>query len=236
MVARETPSYSVCSLFSGGKDSTYALHWAVLHGFKVCCLGVVEPHGWESMLFHYPGIELTELQARALGLPVIRVEAGLDEEEALLRLMDGCREAGAWGVVSGALLSDYQRLRFAAAAEEAGLRSYTPLWRKNQEEYMRSLVREGFKVMVLSVQAYGLPSSLVGRVIDERLVEKIIALARRYGFNPAFEGGEAETLVLDAPLFRYKLEVEGRPRRLGPDHYVYEVESARLVPKPLRGP
>ncbi|HIQ23913.1 MAG TPA: ATP-binding protein, partial [Pyrodictium delaneyi] len=27
-----------CSMFSGGKDSTYALHWAALHGFDVCCL------------------------------------------------------------------------------------------------------------------------------------------------------------------------------------------------------
>ena len=224
----------VCSLYSGGKDSNYALHWAVLHGFSVCCLGVVAPRGWESRLFHYPGVWLTALQARALGVPRILVEeeAAGGEWEALLLLMERCREGGAEGVVSGALLSDYQRLRFAAAAEEAGLRSYTPLWRKNQEEYMRSLVREGFVVLVVSVQAYGLPGSLVGRVLDEGLVEEVIRRARLYGFNPAFEGGEAETLVLDAPLFKKRLEVEGEAKRLGPDHYVYEVRSARLVDKP----
>jgi len=224
----------VCVLYSGGKDSNYSLHWAALHGFRVCCLGTVRPRGWESMLFHYPAVQLTRLQAQALRLPLLEVgeeDAG-GEEEALAELIAACRGRGAEGVVSGALLSDYQRLRFAAAAEEAGLRSYTPLWRKNQEEYMRSLVREGFMVLVVSVQAYGLPPGLVGRVLDEETVEDIIRRSRLYGFNPAFEGGEAETLVLDAPLFLERLEVEGTARRLGPDHYVYEVRSARLVPKP----
>ncbi|NOZ88478.1 MAG: diphthine--ammonia ligase [Crenarchaeota archaeon] len=227
----------VCTLYSGGKDSNYALHWAVLHGFRVCCLGVVAPRGWESTLFHYPAVELTALQAEALGLPRLLVseeEAG-GEIEALIALLRRCRSRGAEGVVSGALLSDYQRLRFAAAAEEVGLRSYTPLWRKNQEEYMRSLVREGFRVMVVSVQAYGLPRGLAGRVLDEGLVEEIIRRARRYGFNPAFEGGEAETLVLDAPLFRSRLEVRGEAKTLAPYHEVYEIREARLVPKPAGG-
>jgi len=225
--------YPLCAMYSGGKDSNYALHWAVLHGFRVCCLGTVRPPSWESMLFHYPAVGLTRLQSEALRIPLVEVDAeGRGDEDALRLLMGLCRRRGAWGVVSGALLSDYQRLRFAAAAEEEGLRIFTPLWRKNQEDYMRSLVREGFQVMVVSVQAYGLPARLVGRVLDEHLVEEIIERSRVYGFNPAFEGGEAETLVLDAPLFTKRLEVNGVPRRLGPDHYVYEVRSARLVPKP----
>jgi len=238
--ARGRRALRVCILYSGGKDSNYSLHWAALHGFRVCCLGTVRPRGWESRLFHYPAVWLTRLQARALRLPLLEVgeeDAG-GEEEALAELMARCRGLGAEGVVSGALLSDYQRLRFAAAAEEAGLRSYTPLWRKNQEEYMRSLVREGFMVLVVSVQAYGLPPGLVGRILDEETVEYIIRRSRLYGFNPAFEGGEAETLVLDAPLFLERLEVDGTARRLGPDHYVYEIRSARLVPKqaPARAP
>lgn len=219
-------------MFSGGKDSTYALHWAVLHGFQVCCLVTLRPRlGWASMLFHYPGVELTRLQAEALELPLVEGEAGEDEEAGLVEVLRRARGRGCEAVVAGALLSDYQRLRFAAAAEEVGLRIFTPLWRINQVEYMRSLVREGFKVMVVSVQAYGLPGSLVGRVLDEETVEEIIERARRYGFNPAFEGGEAETLVLDAPLFRKQLRVEGVVERLGPDHYFYKITRAWLVPK-----
>jgi len=183
------------------------------------------------MLFHYPGIQLTELQARALRIPLISREASEDEEASLLEIFMEAKKMGCEAVVAGALLSDYQRLRFAVAAEEAGLRIFTPLWRINQEDYMRSLIREGFKVMIVSVQAYGLPEWIVGRVLDEELVETVIKLAKRYGFNPAFEGGEAETLVLDAPLFREELRVEGVVERLGPDHYFYKVSRAWLVPK-----
>jgi len=214
----------------------YALHWAVLHGFRLCCALTLEPSsGWDSLLFHYPYTGLVELQARALRLRLVRLRAGEDEEAALVNMFKEARLRGCEAVVSGALLSDYQRLRFAAAAEEAGLRIFAPLWRIDQEEYMRSLVREGFEVMVVSVQAYGLPSRIVGQVLDEDLVEDIIARAKRYGFNPAFEGGEAETLVLDAPLFREKLRVEGQVVRLGPDHYFYEIKRAWLVPKAFTG-
>ena len=214
----------------------YALHWAILHGFRLCCALTLEPSsGWDSLLFHYPYTGLVELQARALRLRLIRLKAGRDEEAALVNVFNKARLHGCEAVVSGALLSDYQRLRFAIAAEEAGLRIFTPLWRINQEEYMRSLVREGFEVMIISIQAYGLPRWIVGRILDEDLVREIIARAKRYGFNPAFEGGEAETLVLDAPLFREKLRVEGQVVRLGPDHYFYEIRRAWLVPKTPTG-
>lgn len=196
----------------------------------------LEPSSWESLLFHYPGTKLTKLHARALGLKLVTERVnGVGEEAELEALKNVLRKAinvcGCEGVVSGALLSDYQRLRFATVAEELGLRSYTPLWRIDQAEYMRSLVREGFKILVLSVSAYGVPEDLVGKVLDSSDVEKVIRLARVYGFNPAFEGGEAETFVVDAPLFRYRVDVRGVRRKLAPYHIVYEIREARLVPK-----
>ena len=221
-----------CAMFSGGKDSTYTVHWMVLHGYDLCCLVSISPEArWDSMLLHYPAVELTELQAKAMGFRLLRYKLSRREEEDLARIMVDVRRHGCRVLGAGALLSDYQRLRFTVAAEEAGLEVVTPLWRKNQAEYMRDLVREGFRVMVVSVQAYGLPENLVGRVLDEETVEDIVRRAEKYGFNPAFEGGEAETLVLDAPLFREQLVVEGRPVKLGPHHYFYEIVSARLIPK-----
>ncbi|WP_317894803.1 diphthine--ammonia ligase [Pyrofollis japonicus] len=223
----------VCAMLSGGKDSIYALHWAVMHGFELCCTLIIEPaKQWESMLFHYPNIWVARLQSEALGVDYVVYSSREDEEASLIDAFKLVAEKGCEAIVSGALLSDYQRLRFAIAAEENGLKSFTPLWRINQEEYMRGLVREGFKVMVTSVQAYGLPGWLVGKILDEKTVEMIISLAKKYRFNPAFEGGEAETLVLDAPLFRKELRVEGETVRLGPDHYFYEIKRAWLVPKP----
>lgn len=64
---------------------------------------------------------------------------------------------------------------------------------------MRWLVRDGFKFIITSASAYGFPFELLGKIIEAEDVEKIIEASRKFGFNPAFEGGEAETFVTYAP-------------------------------------
>jgi ABC transporter with metal-binding/Fe-S-binding domain ATP-binding protein len=222
----------LCALYTGGKDSCYALHLAVAQGFDAKCLLTVRPRGWDSFLFHYPGIDVVKLHAEALGMRLIEVEAEYDEYKTLVKLLARGRKLCGCSFVSvGALRSDSQRLRFTMAAYEAGVQLFTPNWGRDQASYMRELVRAGIRFILVSVQAYGLTPDLLGRVVDEELVEEIVRRATRYGFNPAFEGGEAETLVVDAPLFKKVVEVRGRVKRVGPDHYVYEILEARLTPK-----
>ncbi len=201
----------VAVLFSGGKDSTYAVHWSFLHGFYVKCLISFKPKREDSYMFHYPCIDLTRLQAEALQLPLeVFYTSGIKDRE-IEDLKKGIQNIvgryGIDGIVTGALLSDYQRMNIALVCEELGLRTYNPLWRKNQELYLRELVEFGFKIMITSVNVYGIPISLLGKVLNLDDVKLIIELSRKYGFNPAFEGGEAETLVLDAPLFRKRLSI-----------------------------
>lgn len=212
------------ALLSGGKDSNYALHWAVLHGLEVCCALTLKPPE-DSMLLQFPSVELAGLQAQAMGLKWF-YEVG--DESLLEKLLLEAKREGATYVVSGALLSDYQRQRMGFLAKRLGLTPVNPLWRVNQEEYMRMLVRHGFEFIIIRVAAEGLGPEFLGRVINEEDVEKIIKLSKIYGFNPAFEGGEAETLVLKAPLYKKRLVVEGRPEKRGPGDWVYIIENARL--------
>ncbi len=214
----------VAVLYSGGKDSIYALHWAWLQGFRIACLVTVFPRPY-SRMYHYPSIESTLYQAKAMDIPILyrRAREEDDELSLLRKLFIEARDLyGVEGVVAGALLSDYQRMRISLVAEEAGLKTYTPLWRVDQESYMREVVGNGIRFIITSVSAYGLRKDYVGMIVDEDLLEELLAIAKRYGLNPAFEGGEAETLVVDAPLFKKKLCVKG---------YVVEdgLWSARLV-------
>ena len=216
----------LAALFTGGKDSTYAMHVAHAMGHEVAVLCTILPRDPDSMLFHTPSLRHAHVMAQAYGLP-LEVEPASPGRElsSLYRLLKRCRDAhGARGVVSGALRSDYQRIRYLSVTDRLGLWHLSPLWHKDQEEYMRSLVREGFRFMLTRVSAYGLPLRLLGRVVTRRDVEEIIARARRYGFNPAFEGGEAETLVLRAPLMKRGLRARGRrvTRPDGTGEYVVE--------------
>ncbi|NPA22876.1 MAG: diphthine--ammonia ligase [Crenarchaeota archaeon] len=199
----------VCVLYSGGKDSNYALHWAVLHGFDVKCLVTFKPEREDSYMFHYPCIDVTELQSKALEIPLERFYTSGDKVRELEDLKTGLEKVKTKysidGVVSGALLSDYQRMNLSTICEELGLKTYNPLWRKDQAEYMRDLVRSGFKIVITAISVYGLPVSLLGKELTENDVELIIEKAEEYGYNPAFEGGEAETIVVDAPLFKKRI-------------------------------
>jgi predicted ATP pyrophosphatase (TIGR00289 family) len=178
-------------------------------------------------MFHYPNVHVTEEQSASMGIPRVLVDTSGDELDDLSRgLVLIRRQYGVDGVVTGALLSDYQRMMMSIAAKDAGLRIYSPLWRKDQYNYMQSLVRHGFIFIITSISTYGLPPSFLGRVVDLELVEEILGLARRFNFNPAFEGGEAETLVLDAPLFRYRLRIiDAEIVRTGAYSWIYLVKG-----------
>ena len=214
----------VASLLSGGKDSNFALHWSAAHGLEICCTITLKPPE-DSELLQFPAVELAKLQSEAMGIPNIYAEG---KEEKLIELMMEAKLRGAQYVVSGALLSDYQRQRMSAWAERVGLKPLAPLWKINQEEYMRMLVRNGFEIMIIRVAAEGLGPEFLGKILDEELVEEIIRRARRYGFNPAFEGGEAETLVLKAPLYKKRLIVEGEKVHRGGGDWVYRITRAYL--------
>jgi diphthamide synthase (EF-2-diphthine--ammonia ligase) len=56
----------VAALFSGGKDSTFAMHRAMLLGRDVVVLVSIKSGNPHSYLFHTPNIDLVELQAKAL--------------------------------------------------------------------------------------------------------------------------------------------------------------------------
>ncbi|QIW24845.1 diphthine--ammonia ligase [Sulfolobus sp. S-194] len=207
----------ICTLFSGGKDSTYSLHWAVFKGFEILCLITLLPKREYSWMFQVPNVELTKYQAEVLGVPVLQIPTSGEKDKELEDLKLAFKKAkglGAHGIVTGALLSDYQRLNINIIAEEVGLRTYSPLWRKKQDEYLRELVEEGFKFIITSATAYGFPFELLGKIITEKDVEVIIERARKFGFNPAFEGGEAETFVVYAPLFKRELKIEGYKKKI----------------------
>ncbi len=226
---------NIACLYSGGKDSTYALHWAYLQGFRIKCLITLHPLRRDSWMFHRPCIEVTKFQAKALGLPIIyKYTSGVKEEE-LNDLRSAISEAmekyDIEGIVAGALLSDYQRMRVALICEELGIKTYVPIWRRSQEDYMRELIRSGFKVLITSVSCYGLPLTLVGKIITEDILDDIIRRSREFGFNPAFEGGEAETLVIDAPLFNYRLNVYGDIVKVGPYEAHLNIKGVELERK-----
>ncbi len=200
-------------LYSGGKDSTIALYKSYMKGYEVACLITLVPEYDDSMLFHYPNAYYTYMQAEALDIPLIQeyIRCSSKDEE-LDRLRTLLREVKSRyhfdALVSGVLSSRYQYDRLNRVAYELGLEHIAPCWQEEQLDHMYEIVSNGIVAMITSVSAYGLTYDMLGELIDHAMIERLYTLSRRYGFNISFEGGEAETFVLEMPLFSKGIRVD----------------------------
>lgn len=224
-------------MFSGGKDSVFALWYAQMQGWDIVSLVTVLPKSKESWMFHFPAVEWTGLQAEALGIPRILIQTEGVKGYELDDLKSGFRglikSEGIEGIVSGAIASDYQRTRIDNLCEELGLRSFAPLWHKNQEQLVREQVDVGFEIIVTACSALGLTADWLGRRLDQASVNELVKLSEKYGLNVAFEGGEAETFVLTAPMFNGTIEVTRSSKHWHRDSGYLELEELRLTTRKL---
>jgi len=202
-----------------------------LDGHRIRYLLSMQPRSRESYMFHHPNTWLVELISKSTGIPLVReTTLGRKEEELrdLRRLIQ--RVAGdVQGIVTGAIGSAYQKSRIDCLCRELSLRSVAPLWHREAGEMWRELFDLGFKVMITAVAAEGLDETWLGRVVDRSAYKELERLSRLHRFHLGFEGGEAETLVLDMPLYRKVLEIEdGEPVWEGSSGF-YLIKRARLA-------
>ena len=221
-------------LFSGGKDSTLALHKAAEKEEVVCLITLVSQNK-ESYMFHTPNIDITVLQAEAMGLPLIKKVTEGKPEEELKDLEEAIAQAAKGfkieGVVSGAVESVYQSKRIQSICDRLNVLCFNPLWKKDQKALLEEIVAKGFKVIISGVFAYPLDESWLGKEIDKELIERLVLLGKEFGLSPAGEGGEIETTVLDAPLFKKKIEVLDYALEARGNSGVFIIKRARLAPK-----
>jgi len=199
----------LAALYSGGKDSTYAIWKAQNLGHEIDCLLTMLPERKDSYMYHVPNIHLTKLGAEAMELSLIYYNTTGVKEEELIELKGGLgdlkRERGIEGVLTGAVASRYQADRVARIASELGLKCVNPLWERNNAGLLEEMVSNGFEVMVVGVYAGGLGESWLGRIIGRKEIEELEKLNKEFGISPLGEGGELETLVVDCPLYRKRI-------------------------------
>ena len=221
-------------LFSGGKDSTLALHKAA-EKEQVACLITVLSENPESYMFHTPNIHITALQAKALDLPIItKITEGKKEDELkdLERaIADAVDQQGIEGVVTGAVESVYQAERVQRICNNLDLWCFNPLWKRNQRLLLEELIEKEFSVIISGIFAYPLDETWLGKQFDTELIDRLVKLEKEFSISPSGEGGEIETTVLDAPLFEKKIEILASERKAKGNSGVFKITKANLVTK-----
>ena len=197
-------------LCSGGKDSLYACMRAMQEE-EVACLITLVPENPESYMFHTPNLHIVPLQAEAANLPLVSVPTEGTETKELGDLAGAIELAvddyDIEGVVTGALMSVYQASRIQRICRDLDLWCCNPLWYADPVRYMTTLFATGFRVIVSGVSSAPFDESWLGRELDRDALSLLMEYVRDYHITLTGEGGEYETLVLDAPFFQKQIVI-----------------------------
>lgn len=197
-------------LFSGGKDSYLALQYASEEN-EIICLLTLESKKEDSWMFHTPAIEWTKLQAEAMGLNHLTKEtSGIKEEELgdLKSIIESAvSKYSIEGIVTGALASVYQSTRIQKICNELNLWCFNPLWQMPQNVLLQELISNNIVSIITGVAAEPFDASWLGRLIDSNCIDNLLTLESSHKINPAGEGGEIESFVINAPLFTKSISV-----------------------------
>jgi len=218
----------LAALISGGKDSTFAVYKALQEGHVVTDLVTIKPANEDSYMFHSANIHLTSLISDACGIPLTSQISSGEKEKELDDLKKALSHLKVEGVAVGAIESEYQASRVRRICDELGLVMYAPLWHKDPEILLFEMIG-CMDIIMVKVAAGGLDESWLGRHFDKKMIDDLKVLNRKYRVHLAGEGGEYETLVLNAPFFGKKIKlIETRKVWMG-DHGVLKVIKADLV-------
>ncbi len=217
-------------LFSGGKDSTLALHRMHDAGGDVELLITMVSENDYSYMFHKPDIEQTALQAKALGIRQVMYKTKGEKEKELDDIGRALSENKITELVTGAVASRYQKDRIESLCSKLSIKHAAPLWGINPIDELAEISKD-YRAIVTQVSAEGLDESYLGEVIDDKMIEKLKVLNEKYGINMSFEGGEAESFVLDAPLFRKRIEIRKAHVESSGTVGKYIIDEAVLVDK-----
>ncbi|HJU59721.1 MAG TPA: diphthine--ammonia ligase [Nitrososphaeraceae archaeon] len=226
----------VACLFSGGKDSTFSLYLAKKSGLSIQSLLTLIPHSEDSYLFHYPNIWITKIQSQVLQIPIItrNINSSSIEEECkeLDNLIEKAKnEFDINGIVHGGISSNFQKNKFNNICKKHRLKLISPIWQIDPYNYMNKLLTNNFIIQIIGVSAMGLEANWLGTIITPENLQTLILLSRKYGFNISFEGGEAETLVLDCPIFKKRLEIRKSETRWDGQRGIVEISDIVLLDK-----
>ncbi len=217
------------ALISGGKDSICALTCAAAK-YRVAYLVNIRAIE-DSYMFHVPCASLSRLISQAVGIPLVSGVSSSHSDE-LIVLRDLLRGLNIRGLVAGTIESTYQMNRLRMLCDELRLQLYAPLWGKGTEHLLRVMVRS-MDIVVVQVAAYGMDESWLGRKLDNTAVDGLIELNKRHGVHIMGEGGEYETLVLDAPIFKKRILLVNYKKQWFGEQYRgnIEVNDFKLVAK-----
>jgi diphthine-ammonia ligase len=196
------------ALTSGGKDSILSVQKAIDQGIQVTHLVTVRPENPDSFMFHSSNLDAVPVIACLSGINYVEILTKGNKEDELTDLSRGLEKLEIDGITVGAVNSVYQNDRVHTIADKLGLEVFAPLWQMDPELLLRE-VAERMDAIIVVTAADGLSEELLGTHINKDLIERLRKISARHHIHLAGEGGEYESLALNAPFYSRPLRYSG---------------------------
>lgn len=203
----------VAILFSGGKDSTFALQYAREKGWNVKYLISVKPTRKDCFLFHYATVEQTKDIAKMLEIPHFYVKCKVADPIKEANIVKDIVESNQKKmkvdavVLGGTGLQETQLKSIQKALQPLKVEAFASHAGEEHDIVMEEMLKKDYEIMITQIASDGLKDWL-GKKITKENFSQLKRDSIKYGFHIGFEGGYADTLVLDCPLYPKKLVVE----------------------------
>jgi uncharacterized protein (TIGR00290 family) len=209
----------VFSSWSGGKECALATYKAISQGHEVLYLLNFISEDGERSRSHGIKAGVLALQAEAIGIPLIQVKTSWENyEENFKKVVREFKDKSIEGGVFGDMDLEEHREWVARVCGEVGIKAFLPLWGMEPEKLIDEFLKLKFKAMVVATR---LEESLLGKVLDEALVRRIVKL----GSHPCGESGEYHTFVSAGPIFRRALKVTKGERERRDNMWFWEISA-----------
>ena len=224
----------VAILYSGGKDSTLAIEYAIEKGWNIKYLLSVKPNRTDCYLFHFATVEQTKKLSEILGIKQIYTtctEADPEKEATIIRKIVEANPVDSV-ILGGIGLQETQIKSIRNALFSLGVDVFASHTGKDHTKIMKEMIKRGYEIILTEVAADGLGDKWLGERLTADNIDAFVKTAEKFGFHPGGEGGPYNTLVVDGPIFSKRLEIMSFDKVMeGSFNGFIEVKEARVIDK-----
>lgn len=192
--------------WSGGKDATFSLHRCLQEGQRIERLLTTVHADTQRISMHAVHNQLLKKQASVLGIDLMEISipenCSMERYGELMHMaLKKLKNEGFSKAVFGDIFLEDLRQYRENQMKSTGIKPVFPIWKIPTHQLLKNFIDDGFKAIVVCVDAQKLPVSFAGRILDKEFIKDLPK-----NVDPCGENGEFHTFVFDGPIFRNPIQ------------------------------